>query len=75
MDLPILPETYWNPYTKELCVDSILSTVRIIYKYDIILLKSNYLGCNFTKMDSWRIKRSNWKILVYFRIIFHFIYS
>jgi hypothetical protein len=27
MDLPILPETYWNPYSKELCVDEILSQV------------------------------------------------
>lgn len=27
MDLPILPETYWNPYSKEICVDSILSQV------------------------------------------------
>jgi hypothetical protein len=27
MDLPILPETYWNPYLKELCVDETLSQV------------------------------------------------
>ena len=27
MDLPILPETYWNPFTKELVVDSQLSKV------------------------------------------------
>jgi hypothetical protein len=27
MDLPILPETYWNPYTKELVVDRQLGQV------------------------------------------------
>lgn len=35
MDLPILPETYWNPYTKELVVDQVLSAVHTSPKWTV----------------------------------------